>query len=277
MTALLLLFIGTFGEEVSLSMGKSAVKRRLQSPYTMVFLSLFWGVVFFVVSLLFGKEFTFTVASLPTFGLRLLIEMVISYTAIMAVIRADRSTCVFMRLITIPLLVLSDLRLGYSLSSFQLAGIVVICTVLVGLLSMGKISRKGLGYCLFTSIMGAATITLYKYNISHFNTVAGEQIMMHGALLVWFTVLARLKTKENPWSYLLRLFSEEQSIAKGLGSFLISHAYNLAPASVVVTADRSLSIFWGVIFGHRFFHERNFGLKLVAFGGVACGLYLLTK
>ena len=87
----------------------------------MGFLFIFWGAIFFLGVIFWKNSFDFSMASLPTFIPRIFIEIVLASIVLRATVVADRSTFSFMRTITLPLLLLVDLFVGYSVSPMQIA------------------------------------------------------------------------------------------------------------------------------------------------------------
>jgi len=92
----------------------------------LAFLTQFWSVIFLALSTLFGAKLVLSTQSLPILGPRVLVEIALNYAAALAVARADRSTIAFMRLLTIPLLLATDVTLGYHITPLQIAGVCVI-------------------------------------------------------------------------------------------------------------------------------------------------------
>ena len=117
---------------------------------------------------------------------------------------------------------------------------------------------------------------LLKWDISHYNSVAGEQITVYTVVLVFYYIQAKL-AGNNPLALLVKRASGLQSLSNGFGLAIESFAYAYAPASVIVAIKRSFAIFWAVIFGQRFFHERRTHHKLVAGAVLALGLILMVS
>src|SRR3989338_6893065 len=112
----------SFFSEIGVSLGKEEVARRKENIYTYGFLSLCLStIVFFLIALLRG-QFLFSLDSLPTLVPRIILEILQAYVIVKAVTTADRSTFGFLLVLTIPLLLLVDLALGYSLSLNQIIG-----------------------------------------------------------------------------------------------------------------------------------------------------------
>lgn len=276
MYAIGLMLAATFFAEVSSSMGKRAVAKRLESIYSLGFLSTFWTAMLLILSVLFlGVDFHFNPDSLHVFLPRLALELLTAYFSMVAVAKAARSTYAFLRLITIPLLLAVDIMLGYPVNGWQMLGILMVFGIIIVLIHHG-LDRKASGYVLVSAICAVGTISLYKYDITHYNSIAAEQTLVYLVLLTFFTILAWYHSKEKTWTFLRRPWAETQSIAEGTATVLSSFAYGFAPASVVVSAQRGLSVLWAIIFGNVYFHERHVIYKLACFVLVAAGLGLTT-
>jgi hypothetical protein len=62
--------------------------------------------------------------------------------------------------------------------------------------------KQGVLLSLLTSFMAVATITLYNYDITYYNSVAAEQTLIYLILLVFLVGMAFFKAKENPFAFL---------------------------------------------------------------------------
>jgi hypothetical protein len=276
MFGLILVSLGTFFEEISDSIGKKEVRDKKETVYTMAFLSLLWGFLWFGGILLYKQAFGFSFESIPTFSIRLVLEIIQIHTAVLAVVLAERSTFGFVRTGTLPLLLMVDLFLGYSVAIPQIVGIVlVICSLLVLSLNHG-IKKPGLGYVIYSTIGAVGTISLYKYNITYYNSVEAEQFLIHLFLLIYFYFVALRVGGENPLRILRQKIFFTQSFAAGVGSVVMSFAYLFAAASVITSAKRSLSVFWSILSGGMYFHEKHIAVKLVSFALLVAGVVLLA-
>ncbi len=277
MFALFLMGLGQLFAEASASMGKKAVSRRYESIYSFAFLNIFWGLIFILLSVvIFHIDFRFSTASLPYFTPRLVLEIFLEYIGIKAVVMADRSTFAFLRLITIPLILMLDIILGYNISPLEIIGILLIFIILIYMLSGQTLNRKGSGLIILFSVLAPITLALYKYDITHFNSVAGENTPIFLVELVFFTILAYRHKREKTWSFLLKPFAEGQSILAGLGTTLDLYAYAYAPASIALTFKRATSVLWSIIFGNIYFHEKKLKQKLVGFVAVTIAIILVA-
>jgi len=276
MFAFAILLASTFLEETSETLGKSGVKQRRETIANFAFLTLFWGLIFLGVSLLLGAKFVVKSESLPFLAVRAIIEVAGAFTAVLAITRADRTTTGFMRLLTIPLLLASDVTLGYHLTPLQIAGVCVLFSGLAGAFYGNQHGRRGAGLSALVAIFAAINATIYKWDITHYNSVAGEQIVIYGFGTLFFYLLS-LRSGSNPIKLLLHRDTGFQSLTNGLGLAIESFAWTLAPASVIVAIKRSLAVMWSIIFGQHFFHERRVKQKLFAGAILATGLALLVS
>jgi drug/metabolite transporter (DMT)-like permease len=278
MMGILLVMFGSFFEEASDCIGKDKACCHEESPFTMGFLNLFWGVIFFIAIIIYkNNEFVFSLDSLPTFMLRAFLEIIQSYITILAIIKADRTTFSFIRIGTIPLLLLVDLFLGYKIGYYPMAGMAVIILVFIIVFLNSRIKKNGVYLIIFTAINAVITISLYKYDITHYNSVAAEQLLIKIILLIFFFIFAKMKSKENPLKFLTKPIFFIQSISIGFSGIFTSYAYGFAPASVILTAERSFGVFWSLITGKAYFKEKHLLLKILIFLLVFVGLFLLAK
>lgn len=275
MFGILLISAGTLFSEVSTSIGKDQVGKHKESIYTMGFLSLFFGVIFFFISALVRGSFVFSLASLPTFSIRCVLEIIQAHFTMRALTTADRTTFGFLRIITIPLLLLVDLFIGYAITPTQIMGIILLVLTLVFLLMNHGISKKGSGLVIFTAINAVITLSLFKYNITNFNSVEAEEGIIFMLIMIYLFFSAKYIAKENPFSFLKKRLFFAESMTAGFASVLESFAFVFAPASIMLAAKRSASILWTIISGNVFFKEKHPIIKIIAFAFIIIGIILL--
>ena len=275
MIGILLVSLSAFLTELAESIGKDQVAKQKQTIYTMGFLSMFFGSVFFFLLSMLRGSFVFSFASLPTYTLRVFLEIFQAYVTMRAITTADRSTYGFLRTTTIPLLLLVDVFLGYHISSWQLLGIILIMITLFFLLMNHGITRRGAGLTLVTATNAVLTISLYKYNISHFNSVEAEQGIMYVLLMGYFLLGAWNAGKENPFRALKQTLPRFQSFTYGIAGIFESFAYTFAPASIITTGKRAAAVLWAILSGNVYFREQRPIAKFIAFIAVLGGLILL--
>lgn len=277
MLGIILPSIGTFFEELGTLVGRAKVKLHKENLYTMGFLNLFWASVgFAVIALIKPGSFVFSWASLSTFAPRLLLEVAQAHITLRAIVTAPRSSFGFIRSLTIVFLLVVDMALGYHIGTLKILGMIIITITLLILFMNHGIERKGLSLTLFTALNAVATFSLFKYDITHYNSVVGEQLVILLVLLVYFFCAARFIKKQNPLLLLKKPIYFLQSLSMGIGSSVESFAFLFAPASVISAAKRSSAVLWSIISGNMYFHEKHFLLKIGGFAGLAIGIILLA-
>lgn len=264
MFGILLILSGSFLTEVSSSVGKDQVQQQKQSVYAMGFLQLFCGTIIFLLIVIFKPSvFVFSLSSLPFFLPRVVLEIVQAYATVQAIAIADRSTFNFIRIGTIPLLATVDFFVGYQLDLFKLIGIGIILVALLFIFLNKNIQKAGIGWVVFSTINAAVTLSLYKYDISYFNSIVAEQIIIYIVLLIFFVFSAFWYGRENPFTLLKQRLFLVQSLTNGIGGVLEGFAYGFAPTSVITAAKRSAGTFWAITAGTLYFKEKNFATKLI--------------
>jgi drug/metabolite transporter (DMT)-like permease len=274
MTGLLLVLFGALSAEMGSSIGKREIQQGRESIYMMGFLDALWGVLLYVGILAAGSDvWKFSIASFPTFGLRAVLEIILAHISVIAITKADRSAYGFIRIGTIPLLLAVDVTLGYTLTGAQFTGIGIIMCALALLLVRRGLGTKGIWYVLSTTLIAVVTLSLFKHNITHFNSVAAEQTIILTLLLAYFFLMACIHMREQPLRFMLQPTLLLQSLLVGIGTVTVSFGYLFLPASVTVTVVRAGSLLWAILSGSLYFKERNFILKIV--GAILCIVGLL--
>ena len=269
--------IGTLADETSTSIGKYEIKHKKETVNNMVFLSMFWMVVGFVFSIILGSDFYFSFKSLPIFIPRLILEITLCAIMTKGIAIAQRSTFAFLNTITIPFLLAVDLAIGYTISPPQIAGILLLFTALFIMFFHHPEDSKGTWYILSGSLIAVITTSIYKYDISNFNSVAAEQLIVGVTLLVFFGLKSFYKDHLNPIKLLIKPVSGTQSILRGFASVVESYAYKyVAAASIAIALKRSFSLFWAITYGHKYFQEKDYLRKLLGFVVIGVSLLLIA-
>lgn len=275
MLGIILIIIGTVFGEVSSSMGKWNVNNKSESIYTLGFLNIFWVFIIFTITLLVKGQFVFSIASIPLFIIFIILEIAQTYSSLHANVEADRSTFGFLMVGTIPLLLLVDIFLHYSINLTSLIGISLIVISLLFLFINHGLNKKGIRYVIFSTFNAVATISIYKYLITNYTSVEALQFVICIILLVFLFTMAILKDKENPLKYIFKKKFLYQSVPNGIGNAISSLAYLYAPASVIAGARRGTSVLASIISGNKYFHEKHIVIKIISFILVIAGLILL--
>ena len=275
MFGILLALASSAFEEAADSIGKKQVQSHVASYYTFGFLTLLFGTTFLLFEGFIRGQLIFSLASLPTFLPRLALEILQAYVTVRAITRSDRGDFGFLRTLTIPILLGFDILLGYSIGTLQIFGMALIVVPVLVLVYSERRAMKGAGYLLVGAINAAITISLYKYDITHFNSVEAEQSIIGLVLLAYFFLMARATYGENPLTFLRTKAFAGQTVASGLSSIAASFAYAFAPASIILAALRSSAVLFAILTGRFYFRERHFLLRVVLFVSVLSGFILL--
>lgn len=276
MLGLLFVAIATLSKEIGTVIGKKKVAKHEESIYTMGFLGMLWGALILTLTGFVRDSLLLDPASFPTLSIRLVLEIAQMHVTILAITTASRSAFGFLRIWTIPALLVVDLTLGYAIGTPQLFGIGLIVLSFMILFINHGIKSRGAGLVLFTAFNAVATISLYKYDITHFNSVETEQSIAILVVLLYMALRAIFSAHENPIRFLVKPIFLFQSLTSGVATVLMSFAYLFAPASIITTGKRSLAILWSMISGNIYFHEKKFAIKLVSLILIVAGLILLA-
>lgn len=169
-----------------------------------------------------------------------------------------------------------DIALGLAPTSFQMVGIALTVMTLIILFRNHGIERAGAWLTLFTAVNAVATLSLYQYNVRHFNSVIAEQLLIHAVLIAYFAIVSVIAMHEHPFRLLAHRATFVQSLSMGVGGVIESFAVLFAPISIVIAAKRSSSVLWATVAGRLTFHEGHFALKAMAVVLLAIGLILLA-
>lgn len=276
MFGVIITFFSTFFDEIANSIAKAKLNQKQISLYSIGVINYLAAALLFIAINIVKWEFHFSLASLPTLSIRALVEIILTYVALKAIALTDRSTFGFIRVATIPLLLIVDFLLGYKISGWQFIGIGIIIFSLFLIFLLHGIKKQGAWLSLLSAFMAVATITLYKYDITHYNSVAAEQTIIYLVLLAFLISMALFKAKENPFAFLKQKIYSFQTLINVIPSFANSYAYAFAPASVILSAYRSSAVFWSVVSGKVYFKEKHFLIKLLYLVLLTSGIILLV-
>jgi len=272
-------------EEAADSIGKYRIAHRTLNIYAFGFLLNLGGLLtiaafgLFVPTDFFASGFpggfVFSAASLPTLSLRIALELLQVYVTVHAIARADRGTFGFLRTLTLPLLLAVDIALGYDVTGWQMAGVATIVGSLLLLFLNHGLSKPGSLFTLVAAVNAVATLSLFKYDVTYFNSVEMEQVIVSTATTVFLLGLA-LAARQNPIALLKQPIYLLQILLSGGAATFMSFAYLFAPASVITAGRRSLAVLWAVTSGKLYFRETHIVLKLICFALVCAGVIMLA-
>lgn len=262
MLTLVLVLSATFFEEVSSASTKKGISDRRESIYTAGFLNLFFVTLFFLALILYSGNFVFSLESLPVFGPRIILEFAILTIGLKAIALADRTTFSFIHSGTIPLLLAIDIFLGYAISPGQLAGILLFSATIMVLAFSKGIDKRGAYHVAVLTVGAAATLSLFKYDITHYNSLEAEQFMANLILLIYLFFYNLLVLKENSFHAFRKVGFFAQSFTAGLATVLVSFAYLYGAASVITALKRIGEVSWSLLSGRIYFQEKHILVKL---------------
>lgn len=275
--AFILILGGSILGEVSSSLGKYTVKHKVVGLFSLGFLNSLVGFGLFAGTIAIQPEaWKFSFESIPTLAVRIVLDCLQLYLTLKAISISSRGTFGLVRSTTIPLVLIADLFLGYTIGPGALLGMGLIFSTLVILAALGDLERKGLKYVALSAVNASITISLFKYNISHYNSVATEQLITMFVLTIACFAMATL-ARERIWSIFRRPVMAIEGTALGGSGLLDAFAYMFVPASVAVTMIRAMSVFWSIIFGKAYFKETHLIPKLVGCVVIVLGIMLLAR
>lgn len=274
MLGILLVGIAQFFAEIGTSIGKYEVAHKKESLYAMGFLSSVWASLFFFSIALVRNNWVFALESLPYFIPYIILEIILIFVSLHAVIAADRSTFSFLRTLTVPLLLVTDLSLGYSITPIQIFGIGIMLTAFMFLFFNHGLSRRGKLLSVSSALIAVATLTLYKIMITNYNSVEAQAGITHCILLIVIIAAAKVHRNENVFRHFFSPLYLTQSIVAGFSTLFLSYAYALAPASIISAAKRGFEILAAMLAGQTFFREKHILVKVIAFILIVAGVGL---
>ncbi len=276
-TAIILVFIGSIFAELSISIGKFESNNKGEGIYSMAFLNTLGAfLVFFTLFLLKHNTLTFSKASIPLVLLLIGFEFIQIRLANTAVIRADRSIFSLVKSLTIPLLIIVDVFMGYSLSMATIVG----CTVLfsgIGIVFLHHTNKKQhLLYPILSAVNSVITISIYKYLITNYNSVITQQLIIYGCLLIYSVLGIVYKEKTTIKHIIKNKLRDSQIASSAFASVLFSFAYKFAPASLVIAVERSLMVLFSLISGRFEFKEHVGKVRIFSAFMIIIGLIIIS-
>lgn len=275
MLGILLAFSGNFFGEFASSFGKQLLEKKELSIYLYGAVNYFLLTVLFLVIVFIGGESFLLGGGALLFFARSFFEIMQAELQLRALQFADRTTFGFLRTLTIPLLLVVDLALGYMLTMTQFVGVLLVTLSLVFMFFGKRMNRSGFYLSLFSAINAVITISLYKYNITHFRSVAVEGFYITLLLALYFIVRSAMLHGSRSFPLLLRRPVLLSSLGNGVASVLVSFAYQYGPASLILAMVRAGALFWSFFSGALYFHEDGIQRKFVVLSVLIVAVFLM--
>ncbi len=213
MFGIILTIIGTLLDEVSTSAGKTAARLKIQNIFTSAFITNACSALMFT-GIAIWRWPHMTLEAWPTFLVRLPLELCVTFFTVTAVAKCARSAFGLVRTGTIPMLLLVDALMGYSLSYAQILGIALITSAIFLLYVNHGLERRGLKYAILATLLPVATISLAKYNFNHGNSWELEQALAFLVTTVMLYAISRRKG-EYPLRHFKKPFHHNPSPGYG--------------------------------------------------------------
>lgn len=264
----LLWIIWTFFGECNNIISKQKLTKH--HHFTMGVISTLFGVILF--GLMIGYKIQFTdfspilnPASIFLLTIRIFLEIFQSYVSLLAIKYSDRSAFSIIRVITLPLLLIVDIILGYNFSVYSYIGIILI---VFSFIFFQKWSYKQIvsanKYALLSAINAVLTISLFKYSITYYwNSPEVDQIIILSSILIFFIIQ---NYRVNKISAIWLIFKEKifilQAFMGSLSSLILTYSYVYLNASEATTLKRAWEMFWAILAGMVFFKEKQIAKKL---------------
>lgn len=274
MFGILLTLVGTIFEEAGNSLAKAGVKLKIESVDTLGFLSNFLTSIFFLALVAIRWQYQH-IDVWSTLGLRLIVEIILAWFTVRAIAVCSRSTFGFLRVATIPLLLIVDTLMGYSLDAYQIAGILLITFMLFFLYANHGFEKRGLFFLIMASLLPVITCTLLKFNLNHGNSLELEQAIIGTVLTIYFYTQT-WRRRENPFKFFTKPLLLAQVSFHALAGVILSFGFNLINPSIHMAAKRSTSVMASLASGRFVFHEKKMGIKVIAMAFCVLGIILLA-
>ncbi len=270
-------FIGAAFHEVTLSIDKRFLGNHSITVAEIAAINYLLGAsLYLFVAFVRDVPLVLAEASYFIFGLRVLLEVGQTYLLFYALQRAERSVFGMFRTVSIPLLLLVDLALGYMLSPLQSIGMFIVTVAFIVFVEDRRSSKDGWVLVLASAVLSVCTIAMYKYNITNFNTVEAENFYFFGILGSLFLLYVSFIKQKNIFRLLQRPAIVAQAMCSETGTMFSSFAYMFAPASVILAIARSSGVFWSLVSGSLYFHEQHVGRRALFAFVLISGISLMA-
>lgn len=277
MFGILLAVIAAFFVEIGCSVAKHEHNKQSEDIWGLIFLNSLVTLAIYISVGLYHGTLDFVVHSWPILIIAVLLNLASTFVSNMATLKASRSMAGVFKMLTVPLLTITDYLLGYDISPVQILGIGLVVLTVIGLIKHDAWHKPSTKWLMLNTLMSVLTITIYKYSIDHIATVETFQVINLILLIIGSILAARILTKQNLFKLFTHPFAILQATSMGVGSVLDGFAYSYAPASIINAAYRSAQSFWTLVTGSLYFHEHKIVTKVVAVIFLIGGVFLLVK
>jgi hypothetical protein len=234
--------------------------------------------IFGIIAVLLARDraFTRTLTSFLLFIFQVLAGVFFQEFTNKAIHHADRSTFSVMSTMSIPLLLISDIVLGYEVSRWQIIGVVVLVLTLGITIFRGDFSLKGIKYIVISNLISMGTIIAFKYSTTHYTSTEMMNLLNSGFMTFLFSIIV---SRTKGWKGIKECLKPKYigfASLYGIGGVLCAAAYKYMIASMVITLKRFFAMMFGVITGKLYFHEDHILRKLSVASVIGVGVFIMN-
>jgi len=198
------------------------------------------------------------------------------YFAMKTIETADRSTASIFSVLVLPMLLISDIILGYGINIYQIVWVLFITLILLISSYSWTLNLKWFKYIITTTFIAFASTMVFKYLISHFTNVYTQLFIQAFFSLIIVTWIVYKKLWKTWITSVLKKEYFIIWIIRWANTMLTSLAYMFGPASIISSFKRIWAMFWWVIFGKLIFHETNLWKKLWNVAVLSFGIFVMN-
>jgi hypothetical protein len=235
--------------------------------------TIFSGIVVFVEN---DRSFTRTLLSFFLLIFQVLAGVLFNELTNKAIHHAERSTFSVLSTITIPLLLICDILLGYETTRWQIGGVMLLVVMLTYVFFRGHFSMKGVKYVISSNLISLGTIVAFKYTTTYYASTELMNFLTSGGIsALLFVIICKTKGFKGIKAVMKPKYIGFASLY-GVGGVLCAAAYKFMIASMVIALKRFLSMIFGVITGKLYFHEKNTISKLSIASLIGIGVFIMN-
>ncbi len=259
--ALILVWIGTLCYELS-NVKMKKLKDELWDYQKALILWIFWLIVLLAtLAITWNWQYEISFLSIGLTILYVISLLLFFKFFLLAVKIADRSTMSTFWVLLLPLLLLFDLILWYSIATIEILGVIFVTLTLLITSYKGSMSLNWISYVLLSLFFSAIMISIINYALAY-NSLEAQMIMTQSltSIALFFIVFFQSWVK---WlSQCLNVKYYSFGLLNAWNVLLNNMALVFGPASVITTFRKVWEVLWGVVFWKIVFKETNFIRKI---------------
>lgn len=272
---ILSVILGAFFVEQSTSM-KKKLKDELDH-YQLSLLTVMAMALFSVFSVVIAWNMgvTLSVMSVSLFVSQIFLSLFYYPILNKAIHQAERSTFSILGCMTLPILLVSDIMLGYGVNAYKILGIIVISVVVVYILATKTLSLRWCKDIVLANWIYMLMMIAFKYSTYHFASTEMVNLLITLPTALLFIPIVLKKRWKN---WLKQTFSPKYFWIAGLygvGWVLIAESYKTLIASSVMLFKQFFAMIFGLITGKLLFHEWRLYKKIIFVVSLGVGIVLM--